>query len=182
MLIWSATSLFFGDRKTNDHSSPRLAPKCFSTSAAFALAQEAPFEWGASRRRAIGDTGKPSDLGRHVCPWDQQNLVLLARLLRRQADEFVHVAPHALKIVRSAIKATIVLLGMMVATDISIVAASLFAGDAHFLTFLTGVLAVFTDCLSGPSHRCADVASGHNGRRTQSRRTDRHRSRHACFA
>ena len=71
-------------------------------------------------------------------------LVLIARLLRRQADDFVHVAPHALIIVRSAIKASIVLLGMMVATDLSIVAASLFAGDAYILTFLTGVSGVFT--------------------------------------
>ena len=71
-------------------------------------------------------------------------LVLIARLLRRQADDFIHVAPHALKIVRSAIKAAIVLLGMMVATDLSIVAASLFAGDAYILTFLTGVSGVFT--------------------------------------
>ncbi len=71
-------------------------------------------------------------------------LVWMARLLRRQADDFVHVAPHALIIVRSAIKATIVLLGMMVATDLSIVAASLFAGDAYILTFLTGVSGVFT--------------------------------------
>ena len=71
-------------------------------------------------------------------------LVLSARLLRRQPDDFVHVAPHALKIVRSAMKATLVLLGMMVATDLSIVAASLFAGDAYILTFLTGVSGVFT--------------------------------------
>ncbi|WAP69877.1 helix-turn-helix domain-containing protein [Jiella pelagia] len=71
-------------------------------------------------------------------------LFLIARLLRRKADDFVHVAPHALTIVRSAIKATIALLGMMVATDLSIVAASLFAGDAYILTFLTGVSGVFT--------------------------------------
>ncbi len=71
-------------------------------------------------------------------------LFLIARLLQRDADDFVHVAPHALTIVRSAIKATIVLLGMMVATDLSIVAASLFAGDAYILTFLTGVSGVFT--------------------------------------
>ncbi|CUH63760.1 L-rhamnose operon regulatory protein RhaS [Thalassovita gelatinovora] len=71
-------------------------------------------------------------------------LVLIARLLRRQPDDFVHVAPHALIIVRSAIKATVVLLGMMVATDLSIVAASLFAGDAYILTFLTGVSGLFT--------------------------------------
>jgi AraC-like DNA-binding protein len=67
-----------------------------------------------------------------------------ARLLRCEADEFVHVAPHALQILRSAIYATIILLGLMVATDLSIVAASLFAGDAFILTFLTGVSGVFT--------------------------------------
>ena len=71
-------------------------------------------------------------------------LVLIASLLRRAPDDFVHVAPHGLIIVRSAIKATIVLLGMMVATDLSIMAASLFAGDAYILTFLTGVSGVFT--------------------------------------
>lgn len=69
---------------------------------------------------------------------------LIARLLRRETDDFVHVAPHALKIVRAAIRATIVLLGMMIATDLSIVAAGLFAGDAYILTFLTGVAGVFT--------------------------------------
>ena len=71
-------------------------------------------------------------------------LFLIARLLHRDVDDFVQVAPHAVTILRSAIKATIVLLGMMVATDLSIVAASLFAGDAHILTFLTGVSGVFT--------------------------------------
>ena len=55
-------------------------------------------------------------------------LFLIARLLHRDVDDFVQVAPHAVTILRSAIKATIVLLGMMVATDLSIVAASLFAG------------------------------------------------------
>lgn len=66
-----------------------------------------------------------------------------ARLLRHEADEFVYVAPHGLPIVRSAIYATIILLGLMVATDLSIVAASLFAGDAFILAFLTGVSGVF---------------------------------------
>jgi len=71
-------------------------------------------------------------------------LFLIARLLRCEPDDFVHVAPHALIIARSAIKATIVLLGMMIAADLSIVAASLFASDAYILTFLTGVSGVFT--------------------------------------
>lgn len=71
-------------------------------------------------------------------------LVRLARLSRREADEFVHVAPHAMRISRSAIYATIVLLGLMVATDLSIVAAGVFAGDAYILTFLTGASGVLT--------------------------------------
>ena len=66
------------------------------------------------------------------------------RLLSYEADDFVHVAPHAMQFVRSAIYATIILLGLMVATDLSIVAASLLAGDAFILTFLTGVSGVFT--------------------------------------
>lgn len=71
-------------------------------------------------------------------------LFRIARLLRWGADDFVHVAPHSLLILRSAIYATIVLFGLMVATDLSIVAASLFAGDAFILTFLTGASGVFT--------------------------------------
>jgi AraC-like DNA-binding protein len=67
-----------------------------------------------------------------------------ARFLRYEADDFVYVAPHALYILRSAIYATIILLGLMAATDLSIVAASLLAGDAFILTFLTGVSGVFT--------------------------------------
>ena len=66
------------------------------------------------------------------------------RLLRCEADEFLHVAPHAWQILRSAIYATIILLSLMVATDLLIVAASLFAGDAFILTFLTGMSGVFT--------------------------------------
>lgn len=71
-------------------------------------------------------------------------LCLLARLLPCRADDFVHVAPHALRILRSAIYATIILLGMMVASDLLIVAASVLAGDAFILSFLTGMSGVFT--------------------------------------
>ncbi len=67
-----------------------------------------------------------------------------ATLLRYGTDEFVHVPAHALRLVRSAIYATILLLGMMAATDGLIVAAGLFAGDAFILRFLTGVSGVFT--------------------------------------
>ncbi len=67
-----------------------------------------------------------------------------AAFLGYGADDFVHVPAHAVRIVRSAIYATIVLLGMMVATDGLIVAAGLFAGDAFILRFLTGVSGVFT--------------------------------------
>ena len=67
-----------------------------------------------------------------------------AAFLRYGADDFVHVPAHALRMVRSAIYATIVLLGMMVATDGLIVAAGLFASDAFILRFLTGVSGVLT--------------------------------------
>lgn len=67
-----------------------------------------------------------------------------ARLLPCHADDFVHVAPHALRILRSAVYATIILLGMMVASDLLIVAASLLAQDAFVVKFLTGVSGVFT--------------------------------------
>lgn len=67
-----------------------------------------------------------------------------ARLLPCNTDDFVHVAPHALRILRSAVYATIILLGMIVASDLLIVAASAFAGDAFIVTFLTGVSGVFT--------------------------------------
>ena len=67
-----------------------------------------------------------------------------ATLLRYGADDFVHVPAHAMRLVRSAIYATILLLGMMAATDGLIVAAGLFAGDAFILRFLTGVSGIFT--------------------------------------
>ena len=71
-------------------------------------------------------------------------LFRVARLLPCNADDFVHVAPHALRILRAAVYATIVLLGMMVASDLLVVAASVLAGDAYVLRFLTGLSGVFT--------------------------------------
>jgi len=71
-------------------------------------------------------------------------LFRLARLLPCTADDFVHVAPHALRILRSAVYATIFLLGMMVASDLLVVVASMLAGDAIVLRFLTGLSGVFT--------------------------------------
>lgn len=71
-------------------------------------------------------------------------LFRVARLLPCSADDFVHVAPHALRILRSAVYATIFLLGMMVASDLLVVAASVLAGDAIVLRFLTGISGVFT--------------------------------------
>ncbi len=70
-------------------------------------------------------------------------LFRLAQLLPCNADDFVHVAPHALRILRSAVYATIFLLGMMVASDLLVVAASLLAGDGFVLRFLTGISGVF---------------------------------------
>jgi AraC-like DNA-binding protein len=71
-------------------------------------------------------------------------LFRLARLLPCSADDFVHVAPHALRTLQSAVYATIILLGMMVASDLLIVAASALAGDAFVQKFLTGMSGVFT--------------------------------------
>ncbi len=71
-------------------------------------------------------------------------LFRVARLLPCNSDDFVHVAPHALRILRAAVYATIFLLGMMVASDILIVAASVLSGDAFVLRFLTGISGVFT--------------------------------------
>jgi AraC-like DNA-binding protein len=71
-------------------------------------------------------------------------LFRLARILRCTADDFVHVAPHALHILRSALYAAIFLLGLMVASDLLVVAASILAGDAIVLRFLTGLSGVFT--------------------------------------
>lgn len=71
-------------------------------------------------------------------------LFQMARLLPCNADDFVHVAPHALRILRAAMYATIFLLGLMVASDLLVVAASLLAGDAFVLRFLTGISGVFT--------------------------------------
>lgn len=71
-------------------------------------------------------------------------LFRLARLLPCTADDFVHVAPHALRILRSAVYATIFLLGLMVASDLLVVVASMLAGDAIVLRFLTGLSGVFT--------------------------------------
>lgn len=67
-----------------------------------------------------------------------------ARLLPCNADDFVHVAPHAQHILRSAVYATIILLGLMVASDLLIVAAIVLAGDVFVVRFLTGMSGVFT--------------------------------------
>ena len=71
-------------------------------------------------------------------------LFRMARLLPCNADDFVHVAPHALRILRSAVYATIFLLGMMVSSDLLIVTAGVLSGDAFVLRFLTGISGVFT--------------------------------------
>ncbi|POF34582.1 helix-turn-helix domain-containing protein [Roseibium marinum] len=71
-------------------------------------------------------------------------LFRMARLLFCDADEFVHVAPNAMRILRLAIHGTCILLGMMVAADLLIVAASLLAGDGFIMTFLTGMSGVLT--------------------------------------
>lgn len=71
-------------------------------------------------------------------------LFRIATLLRCGMDDFAQIPPSAVHIVRSAIYATIALLGMMVATDLVIVTAVVFAGEAAILRFLTGVSGLFT--------------------------------------
>jgi AraC-like DNA-binding protein len=71
-------------------------------------------------------------------------LFRIATLLRFGADDFAQVPPSAVRTVRYAIYATIALLGMMVATDLVIVTAVVFAGEAAILRFLTGVSGLFT--------------------------------------
>ncbi len=71
-------------------------------------------------------------------------LFRLATLLGYGADDFPHVPSHSIRVLRLAIYATIVLLGMMVATDLLIVTVSVFAGEAFILRFLTGISGVFT--------------------------------------
>ena len=67
-----------------------------------------------------------------------------AGFLRYGADDFMHVPPHAMHVLRSSLYAVVILLGMAVATDLLIVAASLFASDAFILRFLTGASGVLT--------------------------------------
>ncbi|WP_245307854.1 AraC family transcriptional regulator [Hoeflea sp. IMCC20628] len=77
------------------------------------------------------------------------NIVYLVRIsafLSKDSDEFVHVAAQAMPVTRSALYATIALLSLMVVADVSIVAASLFAGDGEAMQLLSGaagILAAF---------------------------------------
>lgn len=73
-------------------------------------------------------------------------LVRIAAFLRLDADEFIHVPAQAMPVMRSALYATIALLGLMVVADFSIVAAIFFAGDGKAMQLLSGaagVLAAF---------------------------------------
>ncbi|WP_299870060.1 AraC family transcriptional regulator [uncultured Hoeflea sp.] len=71
-------------------------------------------------------------------------MVRIAGFLSRDPDEFVHVADGAMPVMRSALLATVALLGLMAASDALIVAAVLFAGDGRILQFLSGAAGVFT--------------------------------------
>ena len=73
-------------------------------------------------------------------------LVRIAAFLRLDPDDFIHVSAQAMPVMRSALYATIALLGLMVVADFSIVAASLFAGDGEAMQLLSGaagILAAF---------------------------------------
>lgn len=70
-------------------------------------------------------------------------LVRTAGLLRYGADDFPLMAPHAMRILRPALYATIALLGLMVAADGLVFAITLVAKDPHLMALLTGVSGMF---------------------------------------
>jgi len=70
-------------------------------------------------------------------------LVRMAGLLSYSADDFASVPPHTTGLWRSAIYATIGLIGLMVAADGLVFAISLVASDPQLLTLLSGVSGVF---------------------------------------
>jgi len=73
------------------------------------------------------------------------NIVYLVRIsafLRLGTDEFVHVPAHAMPVMRSALYATIALLGLMVVADFSIGGAILFAGDGQAMQMLSGAAGI----------------------------------------
>jgi len=65
-------------------------------------------------------------------------LVRIAALLRLGADDFAHVPEAGLPLLRAAIAAVSILLGMMVATDLLLLLAGILGGDAFVLRYLTG--------------------------------------------
>ena len=68
----------------------------------------------------------------------------IAGFLGRDPDELIHVAAGAMSVMRSALLATIALLALMVASDMLIVAAVLFAGDGRVLQFLSGAAGILS--------------------------------------
>lgn len=71
-------------------------------------------------------------------------MVRIASFFGRDPDEFIHVAAGAMPITRSALVAIVALLALMVASDMLIVAAALFAGDGRVLQFLSGAAGILT--------------------------------------
>lgn len=73
-------------------------------------------------------------------------LVRMAGLLRGGADDFPLVTPDAMRILKPALVATVVLLGLMVAADGLVFAVTLVAPEPHLMALLSGasgVLAAF---------------------------------------
>lgn len=69
-------------------------------------------------------------------------LVRIAAFLGRDPDDFVHVSAQAMPVMRSALYATIALLGLMVVADFSIGAAVLIAGDGEAMQLLSGAVGI----------------------------------------
>lgn len=65
-------------------------------------------------------------------------LARLALFVRTEPDAFVAVAPSDVPVLRVGLYTVLTLLGLMVAGDVAIVAAFLFAPEAYFLRFLSG--------------------------------------------
>ncbi|WP_020593061.1 helix-turn-helix domain-containing protein [Kiloniella laminariae] len=70
-------------------------------------------------------------------------LTMIAGLLRLGSDDFFHVSSWGYKQLRQAIYATLFLLGIMIAVDGLIAAASLFATKPFMLELLSGVSGIF---------------------------------------
>lgn len=74
-------------------------------------------------------------------------LVLFARLMRLDGDEFVHVSSQSAKTLRIALIGSIAFLSLVLLADTAIVFAMLSAGTSNALQFLSGASGVVVACV-----------------------------------